>query len=139
MKTVDGNSMFPSYRDGSNIKFGLDYYDFCDKNIKTGDIIGYNYTGNEKLLMKRVYVTSEDSVSFSEFSLLVNSKPLSNMAGNQYVFTENEKKLLNLYITNKHISTDSFFIFGDNTTNSIDSRKFWAISREDIVWKFIEK
>lgn len=135
-KRIDWTSMEPILVNGRSANLMLDYYNKCGKEVKKWDIIAYDYWGNSKALIKQVKVTSEDRLSFSWLYLLVNGEILVNSKWEKYHFDEHDKQILNLYIKNWKIPHDSFFIFWDNVGNSIDSRKFWAISPVDIIWKF---
>ena len=136
-KIVDGRSMYPHLSPWNKVRLISGYY---TKNTpRTSDIVGYNYGGNKHMLIKIVRATSDDKILLSWNNLLINDKIMSNSAGEVYVFTPWELKLLWLYIKNDHIPEESYLLFGDNITDSIDSRKFWAIDKSDILGKFITK
>ncbi len=44
--------------------------------------------------------------------------------------------MLGLYVKDGHIPPESYLIFGDNVMNSIDSRKFGAVSLENFKGRF---
>lgn len=61
---------------------------------------------------------------------------MTNSAGEGYGFTSGELAMLKLYIRDGHIPPDSYLLFGDNVRNSVDSRKFGAVSLDDFIGKF---
>lgn len=136
LKTIEWNSMFPLIHDWETKELLIDYYNTHSIQPKKWDIIAYNYAGNEKALIKIIQVTDNDSISFSKNRLIINDSILKNSVWEEYIFSEAEVRIMSLYINDSHIPKNSYFIFWDNTKNSLDSRNFWAISWEDIIWKF---
>lgn len=136
IKNIEWNSMEPLIKNGNNKTIMLDYYNTCNKQVQIWDIIGYNYAGSKKLLMKQVKVDNSIKIEWQNKKLLLNWEVFVNSIWKEYIFSQKQKNLLNLYITNNYITKDSYFIFWDNVENSIDSRNFWAISQKDIIGKF---
>lgn len=69
---------------------------------------------------------------------------MKNSQGEIYYFNTNECRFLSLYILQGKRTGDeltgkmqegAYFIFGDNTTNSIDSRKIGAVGRDGFIGK----
>lgn len=133
-KTVYGNSMNPMLKHGQKVIFLENYYNCND--IKRNDLIAYDYSGDALDLIKIIKVLPTDIVYIDKNKLIVNGEILKNSVGDIYVFSDNEIQILSMYIKDNHIPQDSYFIFGDNTSSSIDSRKFGAINKNDILGKF---
>ena len=138
-KNIEWSSMSPMYNNWDKIDLMIDYYNNCNKKVVKWDIIAYNYWWNKLALIKIVKVTFKDKVIIQNNNLIVNWNILVNSIWNKYMFSEKELNMFRLYIKDGKIPDDSYFIFWDNVANSIDSRKFWAVSKQDFLWKFIQK
>lgn len=136
IKIIEWNSMYPLIHDGEKRNLFIDYYTKQQTLPKKWDIVAYNYAWKQKALIKVIQATDSDIVSFSWNFLIINDTILKNSLWEEYIFSDKEIQILSLYIKDSHIPKNSYFIFGDNTKNSLDSRNFWAISWEDILWKF---
>lgn len=134
-KTIEGNSMSPMLKNGGEINLLEDYYK-CGKSVEKGDLVAYHYGGDKRPLIKIVKVTSEDTIEIVGTKMHVNDEELVNSVGSAYTFSKPEINMLNLYIREGHIPTNTFFLFGDNVSVSTDSRKFGAVSPTDFLGKF---
>lgn len=132
-KTVSGNSMYPMLSNWEKINLMEWYYN--NKEVELWDLVSYNYAWKYEYI-KIVKATSKEKVEIIWSNLYINWEIMKNSESEIYEFTENEIKLLSLYISNNKIPEWSFFIFWDNVKESTDSRKFWAISKQDLFWKF---
>ncbi|MDD2745360.1 MAG: signal peptidase I [Candidatus Gracilibacteria bacterium] len=138
-KQIDGDSMEPLLPNGSTILLLVDYYK--TNTPKHGDIIAYHYGGNQHPLIKTIRAIPGDMVmlDIKGKTLIINGIPLVNSAGTPYIFTSGELQLLGLYTKTGTLPVGAYLVFGDNVTNSIDSRKFGAISADNFYGKFILK
>ena len=134
-KEVDGNSMVPLIQNGARVILLQNYYR-CGNPVEVGDFVAYSFAGEKHPLIKVIQATSADEVEIKANNLYINGAILKNSAGTLYTFSESESNMLNIYIRNKHIPQNSYFVFGDNTGISTDSRKFGAVSAEDFLGKF---
>lgn len=130
--------MEPFIKNGEKMILLEKFYGACNEKPKVGDIVAYNYGGNKHLLIKAVRATSADTVEILDATIKINGQFLRNSAGEAYKFTPGEIQLMNLYVRNGHIPPNSYFVFGDNVSNSIDSRKFGAVSADDFLGKFVK-
>lgn len=131
--------MEPLLPNGSTLLLLVDYY---KTNLpKHGDIIAYHYGGNAHPLIKSVRAIPGDTVMLDSErkALIINGSPLVNSVGTPYTFTSGELQLLGLYTKTGILPAGAYLVFGDNVMNSIDSRKFGAISAENFYGKFIPK
>ena len=100
------------------------------KDVKRGDLIGFYYQG--KILLKRVIALPEDEVAI-------------DADGNVYV---NGEMLEEPYVTDKGLGDcdlefpytvpgTSYFVMGDQRSNSVDSRNsaIGSIEKDDIMGK----
>lgn len=132
--------MEPLLRDGSKIRLLVGYY--RNANLpERGDIVAYDYGGNRHPLIKIVRGLPGDAaeIDSGRKALKINGQYLANSVGTPYVFTAGELQLLELYVKNGRLPAEGYFIFGDNVANSVDSRKFGAVSKNDFYGKFIPK
>ena len=133
-KNISWNSMEPSISSWEKMKLFVWYYD-CNE-IKRGDLIAYDFANSGELFIKKLYVLPWDKLEIQDSQLLINWELMINSTGNIYKFNDADIKLMSLYIVNWKLKQWSYFVFWDNIWNSTDSRKFWAIWKKDIIWKF---
>lgn len=131
---VRGNSMAPIIKNGQSVKLLTDYY--ACRDVERGDVVAYAYAENKDALIKRVLVLGGDSLEFEKNMLKVNGDILRNSNGAAYLFNSQNKKMISLYIENGRMRADTFFIFGESRNESMDSRKFGAIAKKDLIGKF---
>ena len=147
---VSGNSMEPLLSNGMKVTVQENFYT-CGGNIERWDIVIYKSTATNGDIIKQVRVIPSDILTLDEkvWTLKINGEILKNSQGEIYHFGANECRFLGLYITqSKKINDDeltgimqdgAYFIFGDNITNSIDSRKIGAVGRDGFMGKLILK
>lgn len=135
IKTVKNTSMEPLIMPDEELELLEGYYD-CNEIIR-GDIIAYSSAGADYPIIKKILVLGGDSLEFKNNRLLVNNNILKNSANEEYVFEENEKKMISLYIKEGKLKENTYLIFGDNIYGSLDSKNFGAISKNGIIGKFI--
>lgn len=121
---ISGDSMSPTLEHNEIVVL------LKTKNFKRGDLVGFYYQG--KILLKRVIALPEDEVAI-------------DADGNVYV---NGELLDEPYVTEKctgdcdlefpyKVPGTSYFVMGDQRTNSVDSRNsaIGSVSRDDIMGK----
>jgi len=84
------------------------------------DIIVFKY--KDELLVKRIIAVGKDIVTLCDSSIYINDVKISPFS------YEGDKKEYNL-------KDDYFFVIGDNYQQSIDSRSFGPVSKENIIGK----
>lgn len=135
LENINWVSMEPLLKHWWEMYLLKDYYK-CWNTPKLWDIVAYDYKWAKNLLIKIIKADSNSIVEFSWNTLLINWKQMKNSIWDIYKFNDNEIKLMKIYINNNKLPQNSYLIFWDNTVNSRDSRNFWAISVDNIVWKF---
>lgn len=117
---IDGPSMEPSYKDGQWVVVNR-----LDKNISSGDVIVFEKDGIDNYIVKRVWAIPGDIVEIKDGHLTRNGKQVSDIdfqypgiAADEITLGENE-----------------FFVLGDNTNNSKDSRyeEVGTVKAEEII------
>lgn len=115
---VNGLSMYPTLDNGNFMilkKYAKDY-------IKRFDIIVIK-RGKEKLIKRVIGLPNEDIV-YKDNDLYINS----SFVGNNY--GDGETKDFADYCAD-----DEYYVLGDNREDSIDSRTFGCVKKEDILGK----
>lgn len=139
-KIVEWSSMEPMLLNGTKVLFNSWFYDKNDNLFEHWDIILYNFKWDKLPILKSIVATENDKVEILNNTLYVNDIEIKNSVWDSYRFTESEQNIFNLYINSKNnIPKKSIFVLWDNINESIDSRKFWAVSTRDIYWKVIFK
>ena len=133
-KFVRGHSMEPLIKAGAKLTLLEGYYK-CNP-IKRNDIVAYNYKGSKNPIIKRVAVSGGDRLEWKGNHLIVNDQILTNNQNKPYYFSRQEKKMISLYIKDGKLINNAYLLFGEEVSNSIDSRKFGAVGKRDIIGKF---
>lgn len=134
--TVRGTSMYPAIKPGDEVTALFGYYN-CH-SIERGDVVLYDYYGDENLLIKFVKAIPGDAWSLKEtsgdYEIVVNDSVLINAEGEPYLISD--YKMLKLYATEYPIvPNDTYLILGDETNGSLDSTHFGLISAGEIKAK----
>lgn len=140
---VDGNSMNPTYQNGEKIWVMKQFYTlnkddvivfWADRtdggtgnNINALDklLLGKEDISNKELHIKRIVGLPGDDVEVRENSVWINGEEVST----------SERK--NPIIRNYHLGEDQYFVLGDNTENSLDSRMHGPIEKSSIYGKVL--
>lgn len=128
---VSGDSMNPAFYNGDRVVIQR----FAKGGIEKGDVIVFETEKDDKLI-KRVIATEGDTVDISknQGGLYVNGEAVEE----DYIYTVTA-------ITDEEVSypitvgEDSYFVLGDNRTNSKDSRsgEIGLVQKKDVVGKVI--
>lgn len=130
---VDGSSMVPRINNADKILHLVGYYN-CNK-IQRNDIITYNFTGNENLLLKQIKAIPGDKFEYYNDTIFINSKILKNSVNISYKISS---KMLELYSKSYPILPENtYLILGDNPSGTLDSSKFGLIDKSQIIGKGI--
>lgn len=138
---VSGNSMVPTFHDKEQLL--AEKLSIATNNIKKGDIIIFNSKNisneNVHLLIKRVIATSGDKIKFENGFVYLNDELLTEnyLTENTITFIKPEDMIIEgeEYI----VGEDSYFVLGDNRTESKDSRSFGSLHKSDIIGKVIAR
>ncbi len=136
---VRGHSMEPLIKDGIDILVDYQAYN-CGEPIRRGDIIIFRNSAVKSSYIKAVRAIPGDIVTIDNSlgTLTINDILLTNSAWELYRFNKNELNFLSLFVVSWRLQSDAYFVFGDNTKQSEDSRKIGAISASDILGKVVK-
>ena len=109
-----------------------------DKDIMILDKISYNFKDinrfdivvikkNGEYLIKRVIGLPGETVEYKDNKLYINNELVEEEFLNDTIITDNYKSGI--------IPEDMYVVLGDNRTNSLDSREFGFVSKNDILGK----
>ncbi len=115
---IEGNSMFPSLRDGD--------YVLINRLLepKSGDVAVFESKAYQKeRIIKRIAASGGDVLAIKEGKLWRNGAEVEEKYRKQ-AFEEEWECI--------KVPDDSFFVLGDNTRHSFDSRRTGCISKEDL-------
>ncbi|WP_082234690.1 signal peptidase I [Halobacillus massiliensis] len=133
---VDGESMEPTLYDGNLLMVNKLIYDWRD--IGHSDVIIFHANPKEDYV-KRVIGTPGDTIKFEDDQLYVNGEPVkepyleSLRPDDGQPFTEDFS--LEEVTDEKVVPEGHLFVMGDNRRDSLDSRSFGFVSKEQIVGK----
>lgn len=130
---IKGDSMAPLLEEGNRIIIDTDYYN--NHEVLQGDIVAIDSRSAELPIIKIVKANDNNDVEIKDNHLFIDGDILKNSQNQIYEFDDKEIKMLSLYIINRRIPKNSFFVFGDNIHHSEDSRNIGVISKDDIIGK----
>ena len=92
------------------------------------------------------YLKWTGSVGFRKCDIFIDFKTNNIYINNnllispnwKYVFSSWEIKLISLYIENWKLLKNVYLVFWTQLKDSYDSRKFWWVSKSNIIWKVIK-
>ena len=117
---VNGNSMFKTLHDGDIMILNIIGYRFSD--VERFDIVVVDE--GDEYLIKRVIGLPGETIEYRDNQLYVNGKKVKE--------NYSSEKTDDFKVT---VSKDSYFVLGDNRTNSLDSRYFGEFKRKKILGK----
>ena len=122
---VDGTSMYNTLDNGEILL--LKKY---EKSYKRFDVIVF-YNGHDRLI-KRIIGLPGEEVKYKDNKLYINGKYIKEdfLKNNQKTYDFNLKDL-----GYNKVPKDSYFVLGDNRTNSTDSRIIGPVYKKDISGK----
>jgi signal peptidase I len=117
---VNGESMMTTLHDGDIMILNIIDYKFND--IKRFDIVVVDE--GDEYIIKRVIGLPGEEVTYKDNKLYINGKRVKDNYGSDV--TED------FTVT---VADDSYFVLGDNRTNSLDSRYFGSFKKSSILGK----
>ena len=129
---VSGKSMVPNFQDGEYLL--TEKVSYRLNPPKRGDVVVFSAPPTRRQdFIKRVIAVPGDKIELKDGQVYVNSKLLEET----YLPAEFKTDAGEFLRSGKAytLTTDEYFVFGDNRGNSKDSRDFGPIKKADIVGK----
>lgn len=133
---VTGSSMEPLIQNGAEVSVIEKYYT-CSGKVSRWDIIVFQL--NDQPLIKIVKAIPGDIIKFESEQMFINAELMKNSIGEIYRFSPQEINLMKAYLHDGTLQLWAFFVFWDNVSHSLDSRKVWAVWIESFQAKVILK
>jgi len=130
-------SMQPLINNWDEVDLLLNYYNCWNNKIESWDIVIFENNFRFDKIIKQIKIIPWNSIelNYASWTVSVNSKLLKNSENNLYIFSKKELDFLNIYLNNGKMSNNNYYLLGDNISWSIDSRTWWPISIQWILWK----
>lgn len=125
---VVGISMVPTLSPGGH--YLLDRMAFRNRDPKHDEIVVIRDPGDHGLAVKRIIAVGGESVHFKNGSVYVNGKKLDESFLPAHTMTFTYGQTHEEFIT---CGKDQYFVLGDNREQSVDSRSYGPVSRQDIL------
>lgn len=122
---VQGNSMYPTYKDGEIVWYFRNFQEYS-----RGDVIMLRMPGGESYI-KRITAVPGDMVDVDGGKLYVNGRAVNE----PYADGETYRKEDGIMVYPYKLPKGKYFVMGDNRTVSEDSRNFGPVSSVQIKGK----
>jgi len=130
---VDGPSMYPTLTDSRG--YWLNRLAYVVDQPKQDDIVVLRDPQDQSPVVKRIIATPGQSVYLKKGKVYVDGQllrePYIPSGTPTYAYEKSEDELI-------CIGRNEFFVMGDNRNNSMDSRTFGAVPRQNILGKIME-
>ncbi len=128
---VQGSSMEPIINPGDIIKYTKNF-----TTLEREDIVLYNFSGSNNLILKRVKAIPNDTFRYGDNIIYINGVELRNSMGELYKINS---KMLDLYANSYPIlPEDTYLILGESPDGTLDSSQFGLVHKSDIIGLFVE-
>ncbi|MCZ8536594.1 signal peptidase I [Paenisporosarcina quisquiliarum] len=139
---VSGYSMEPTLRNSDKVLVSKISYKIGE--IDRLDVLVFHSDDNEDFV-KRVIGIPGDLVMYKDDTLFINNKRVEEPYLQSYDAYRNPEDRLTENFTLETITgavripADSYFVLGDNRRQSLDSRYFQFVNKEDVVGKVVAR
>lgn len=140
-RVVRGNSLTDLIESDETVKILLGYYS-CNE-VKRGDIIAYNFSGDKNPIIKIVKGLPGDKFHLQKteggWNILINGEVLKNSQSQPYLLGEDGYRMLSLYERDYKgaIPANAYLILGNLESGSLDSTRFGLVGKSDLLGKVL--
>ena len=127
---IPTNSMAPAIIQGDHVFVNKLVYRF--KEPQRGDLLVFSLKNKKTHMVKRLIGMPGEKVEIREGKVYINKKPVSETLMLKDAARDDETAALENYGP-VNTPESSFFVLGDNMTNSYDSRHFGFIGRAAVI------
>jgi len=132
---IPSGSMRPTLMEGDKLFVSKYLYRF--KPPQRGDIIVFKYPQDmKKDFIKRLVASEGETVEIRDGKILVDGKPLEDLGTFGKFYYYNHDPFGGPY-EKIRVPKDSYYVLGDNSANSTDSRFWGFVPKKNIVGKAI--
>jgi len=125
---VVGVSMVPTLQDSQS--YLLNRWIYYTRGPKRGEVVVLRDPSDNGFSVKRVIATAGESVFLKDGNVYVNGRQLNEPYLSRDTFTDTGLRFRNELIL---CGTGQYFVLGDNRMNSIDSRVYGPVPRQNIL------
>jgi signal peptidase I len=125
---VIGVSMVPTLHDSQN--YLLNRWIYYTRGPKRSEIVVLRDPSDNGFSVKRVIATAGDSVFLKDGNIYINGRELNEPYLRPGTFTDTGERYRDKLIV---CGNGQFFVLGDNRMNSIDSRFYGPVPRQNIL------
>lgn len=128
LQQVIGPSMKPNLNDGDILL--LNKFNYRLFSVKRNDVIAFNHD-ETKYLVKRVIGLPGETIAYENNILYIDGKPYQENIGKDIITNDFDFEILGYDV----VPDNMYFVLGDNRSDSMDSRDFGFVKKEDIIGK----
>lgn len=137
--SISGPSMEPTLTNGDEVFIMQAVRKYKINDVVVIDASKYNSNGKDEYYVKRIKglpgqtFILEETERADKYYIVLDDEYLKDIKGDIIIITSDHYN--NLKDLQGKIPKNSYFLLGDNTTNSTDSRKFGFVNEEDLLGK----
>ena len=129
---ASSNAMAPTLLKGDRVLVNKIIYRHFEP--KRGDVIVFLYPGDsQKTFLKRLIAKGGETVEIKEGKIYINEQPVKNSVINSiYYYNRGQYGQVNQKV---HVPEGHYYVLGDNSTASHDSRYWGFVPKDNLVGK----
>ncbi len=133
---VKGESMDPTFADGQYLI--VDELTYRNHAPERGDVIVFKYPKDpKKYFIKRIIGLPNETVKIDAGKVSIVGQKTSDEISGEQPLDESYLKNLSYETITKKLGDNEYFAMGDNRSNSLDSRIWGPLPKEDIVGRVL--
>lgn len=130
---VKGASMEPNFSDGDYLI--IDELSYRLREPKRGEVIVFHYPKQpDQRFIKRIIGLPNEEVKLKDDKITITDNEGNTIVVNELEYLPGMILLPSQTVT---LGKDEYFVLGDNRRNSLDSRKWGSLNRDEIIGKVL--